>query len=236
MDYKENYKKLLAELETLGGSIGTLRGVSNFYSLANESKVRQEIKRLKLSNNVQLTDDNVHLINKNILPKDSVPAEQTEQSLLSATSKLISDFPPELHKVYLERKHVFLQACSLKMQLNAVPMEDENQALSLQQQIVQLFERLDDCTTILDHWTNQKRILKPQTEDFSTLSAMELIKKRNALRSNLVSREKSLEKWKAEAEELSYEAPLTLKSKILRKTEEIEQIKLTIKELDKLIK
>lgn len=235
MNYKENYKKLLAELETLGGSIGTLRGVSNFYSLANEAKVRQEIKRLKSINKVQLTDSNVQLTN-NEEAENSLLVASSEQSLLSATSKLISDFPPELHGIYLERKHVFLQACSLKMQLNAVPMEDENQALSLQQQIVQLFERLDDCTTILDHWTNQKRILKPQTEDFSTLSAMELIKKRNVLRSNVVSREKSLKKWKTDAYNMGDEAPLTLKSKILRKTEEIEQIKLTIKELDKLIK
>lgn len=235
MDYKENYKNLLTELEILGGSIRTLRGVSNFYSLANEAKVRQEIKRLKSINKVQLTDSNVQLTN-NEEAENSLLVASSEQSLLPTNAKLISDFPPELHGIYLERKHVFLQACSLKMQLNAVPMEDENQALSLQQQIVQLFERLDDCTTILDHWTNQKRILKPQTEDFSTLSAMELIKKRNALRSNLVSREKSLAKWKSEAEKLSDKTPLRLKSKILRKTEEIEQIKLTIKELDKLIK
>ncbi|MFK8302676.1 hypothetical protein ACI75Y_07165 [Capnocytophaga stomatis] len=235
MDYKENYKKLLSELETLGGSIRTLRGVSNFYSLANEAKVRQEIKRLKSINKVQLTDSNVQLTN-NEEAENSLLVASSEQSLLPTNAKLISDFPPELHGIYLERKHVFLQACSLKMQLNAVPMEDENQALSLQQKIVQLFERMDDCTTILDHWTEHKRILKPQTEDFSVLSAMELIKKRNALRSNLVSREKSLKKWKADAYNMGDEAPLTLKSKIIRKTEEIEQIKLTIKELDKLIK
>ncbi|WP_172919445.1 hypothetical protein [Capnocytophaga canis] len=236
MNYKENYKNLLSELETLGGSIRTLRGVSNFYSLANEAKVRQEIKRLKSINNVQLTDDNVQLINKNILPKDSVPAEPTEQSLLSATSKLISDFPPELHGIYLERKHVFLQACSLKIQLNHLPDKEVNKALNLQRIILELFEKMDSFNAILDHWTEHKRVLKPQTEDFSTLSALELIKKRNVLRSNVVSREKSLKKWKADVKKLGDQAPLRLKSKIIRKTEELEQIKLTIKELDKLIK
>ncbi|WP_212896131.1 hypothetical protein, partial [Capnocytophaga canis] len=125
---------------------------------------------------------------------------------------------------------------SLKIQLNHLPDKEVNKALNLQRIILELFEKMDSFNAILDHWTEHKRILKPQTEDFSTLSAMELIKKRNALRSNLVSREKSLAKWKSEAEKLSDKTPLRLKSKILRKTEEIEQIKLTIKELDKLIR
>ncbi|GIM62000.1 hypothetical protein CAPN008_20500 [Capnocytophaga canis] len=120
--------------------------------------------------------------------------------------------------------------------MNHLPDKEVNKALNLQRIILELFEKMDSFNAILDHWTEHKRILKPQTEDFSTLSAMELIKKRNALRSNLVSREKSLAKWKSEAEKLSDKTPLRLKSKILRKTEEIEQIKLTIKELDKLIR
>ena len=43
-NYKEKYQLLLIELERLGGKI---QGVYSFYSLENEAKVRQEIKRLQ---------------------------------------------------------------------------------------------------------------------------------------------------------------------------------------------
>lgn len=231
MNYKENYKKLLLELEALGGRVNALRGVSNFYSLENEAKVRLEIKRLKVLKNSYLEapkSEEIPSENKKETPKN----ENTDERL----GMRIVDFPPELHSVFWTKKHTFLQACSLKMQLNAIPVENESEALEIQLKIARLFEKMDEFDVILNFWTLNKQILKPKRHDFSSLSPLELIKKRNVLRSNLVSREKSLEKWKKQAETLGENASLTLKSKILRKSEEIEQLKLTINELDNLIK
>ena len=65
---------------------------------------------------------------------------------------------------------------------------------------------------------------------------MELVQKRNTLRSNIVSREKSLQKWTAIMETNKEKASFTLKEKIIRKTEELKQLKMKVKKLDDLIK
>ena len=74
---------------------------------------------------------------------------------------------------------------------------------------------------------------------------MELVQRRNTLRSNIVSREKSLAKWEAQArsEELSVKSEggmsgrslWVLQEKIARKREEVAQMKLQVKEIEKLV-
>ena len=223
-NYREQYKRLLTEYERLGGN---LQGVPRFYSLENEAKLRREISKLA---------------NKQISKLENEPISKLENEPISKLenepNRLISDYPQTLHPVYLAKKNHWLQACSLKLSLNALPAHQESQARALQQQLWQLFEEMDACDTVLDHWSKYKRILLPaapsQEEALDKLSPTQLVQRLHTLRSNIVSREKSLIKWRLQAAE-SEEENFTLAEKIFRKTEELEQLKLLVKTIEKKI-
>ena len=216
-NYREQYKRLLTEYERLGGN---LQGVPRFYSLENEAKLRREMSKLA---------------NK---PISKLANEQISPCGSHQIDKLISDYPQTLHPVYLAKKNHWLQACSLKLSLNTLPADQESQARALQQQLWQLFEEMDACDTVLDHWSKYKRILLPaapsQEEALDKLSPTQLVQRLHTLRSNIVSREKSLRKWVLQAESQE-EENFTLIEKIFRKTEELKQLKLLVKTIEKKI-
>ena len=215
-NYREQYKRLLTEYERLGGN---LQGVPRFYSLENEAKLRREISKLE---------------NEPIRKLENEPIRKLENE----PNRLISDYPQTLHPVYLAKKNHWLQACSLKLSLNALPAHQESQARALQQQLWHLFEEMDACDTVLDYWSKHKRILSSpapsQEEALDKLSPTQLVQRLHTLRSNIVSREKSLIKWRLQAAESEGEN-FTLAEKIFRKTEELEQLKLLVKTIEKKI-
>lgn len=223
-NYREQYKRLLSEYERLGGN---LQGVPRFYSLENEAKLRREMSKLSNLPMSQLAPEP---------PKGDNP--KIDKSANQKIDKLISDYPQALHPVYLAKKNHWLQACSLKLQLNALPADQESQARALQQQLWHLFEEMDACDTMLDHWIKYKRILLPanptQEEALDKLSPTQLVQRLHTLRSNIVSREKSLIKWRLQAAESEGEN-FTLIEKIFRKTEELKQLKLLVKTIEKKI-
>ena len=223
-NYREQYKRLLIEYERLGGN---LQGVPRFYSLENEAKLRREMSKLANLPMSQLAPEP----SKGDNPK-------IDKSENRQIDKLISDYPQTLHPVYLATKNHWLQACSLKLQLNALPADQESQARTLQQQLWRLFEEMDACDTVLDYWSKHKRILSSanptQEEKLDKLSPTQLVQRLHTLRSNIVSREKSLKKWRLQAAESEGEN-FTLAEKIFRKTEELEQLKLLVKTIEKKI-
>ena len=217
-NYREQYKRLLTEYERLGGN---LQGVPRFYSLENEAKLRREMSKLA---NLQMSK--------------LAPEPPKEDNPQSEGVRIIADYPQTLHPVYLAKKNHWLQACSLKLSLNALPAHQESQARTLQQQLWQLFEEMDACDTVLDYWSKHKRILSSpaptQEEALDKLSPTQLVQRLHTLRSNIVSREKSLKKWRLQAAESEGEN-FTLAEKIFRKTEELEQLKLLVKTIEKKI-
>lgn len=223
-NYREQYKRLLIEYERLGGN---LQGVPRFYSLENEAKLRREMSKLSNLPMSQLAPEP---------PKGDNP--KIDKSANQKIDKLISDYPQALHPIYLAKKNHWLKACSLKLQLNALPAHQESQARALQQQLWQLFEEMDACDTVLDHWIKYKRILLPtapsQEEALDKLSPTQLVQRLHTLRSNIVSREKSLMKWRLQATESEGEN-FTLIEKIFQKTEELKQLKLLVKTIEKKI-
>ena len=124
-------------------------------------------------------------------------------------------------------------------------MEEEDKARELQRQLWQLFDAMDNYDVVLQYWRDHKKILEPQKEDYSRLTPVELVQRRNTLRSNIVSREKSLAKWEEQvkSEELRVKSEggmsgrslWVLQEKIARKREEVEQMKLQVKEIEKLL-
>ena len=237
-NYREQYKRLLIEYERLGGN---LQGVPRFYSLENEAKLRREMNKLANKPISKLANEPMsQFANKPICQLENSPcgSHQIDKSANRQIDKLISDYPQTLHPVYLAKKNHWLQACSLKLSLNALPADQESQARALQQQLWQLFEEMDACDTVLDHWLKYKRILLPaapsQEEALDKLSPTQLVQRLHTLRSNIVSREKSLIKWRLQAAESEGEN-FTLIEKIFRKTEELKQLKLLVKTIEKKI-
>lgn len=250
MDYRAQYRQLVRELECLGGD---LRGVPRYYSLEAEAKVRRLIKERQGGESPQTSGE----------PPRGEESPQTdkggEESLRGGAppqanggADLIADYPVALHGVYRAKREAWLRACSLKLTLNAIPMEEEDKAREIQRQLWQLFSAMDNYDVVLQYWRDHKKILEPQKEDYSHLTPVELLQRRNTLRSNIVSREKSLAKWEAQArseelrvksEELSVksEGGMTVRSlwvlqeKIARKREEVAQMKLQVKEIEKLL-
>lgn len=229
-NYREQYKRLLIEYERLGGN---LQGVPRFYSLENEAKLRREMSKLANKPISKLENEPISPCGSHQIDKSANSPYGSHQ-----IDKLISDYPQALHPVYLAKKNHWLQACSLKLSLNALPADQESQARALQQQLWQLFEEMDACDTVLDHWVKYKRILLPaapsQEEALDKLSPTQLVQRLHTLRSNIVSREKSLIKWRLQATESEGEN-FTLIEKIFRKTEELKQLKLLVKTIEKKI-
>ena len=264
MDYRAQYRQLVRELERLGGD---LRGVSAYYSLEAEAKVRRLIKERQggappRGGESPQTDKGggelggepprANRESPRTKDKGELPFAPTAGGEQVKKEDLIADYPVALHGVYRAKREAWLRACSLKLSLNQVPMEEEDKARELQRQLWQLFQAMDNYDVVLQYWRDHKRILEPQKEDYSRLTPVELVQRRNTLRSNIVSREKSLAKWEAQArseelrvksEELSVksEEGMTVRSlwvlqeKIARKREEVEQMKLQVKEIEKLL-
>ena len=262
MDYRAQYRQLVRELERLGGD---LRGVPRYYSLEAEAKVRRLIKERQGGGGEppRANRESPRTKDKGELPftptvgggesprtkdKGELPFAPTvggEPQRTSGGADLIADYPVALHGVYRAKREAWLRACSLKLTLNAIPMEEEDKARELQRQLWQLFSAMDNYDVVLQYWRDHKKILEPQKEDYSRLTPVELVQRRNTLRSNIVSREKSLAKWEEQvkSEELSVKSGegmterslWVLNEKIARKREEVEQMKLQVKEIEKLV-
>lgn len=229
INYREQYKRLLSEFERLGGN---LQGVSLIYSLENEAKLRREMSKLANSRISKLGDI-----------QESQNSSTTQPKPKEENTPLIVDYPPALHPVYLAKKTYWLQACSLKLTLNALPAKEEEKARNLQQQLWHLFEEMDTCDAVLNHWTKYKRILTTVSplegaggglpDKLQYLTPVQLVQRLHTLRSNIVSREKSIRRWNEQAK--VDKDNFTLKEKIFRKREEVEQMKLLVKKIEKKI-
>ena len=242
MDYRAQYRQLVGDLERLGGD---LRGVPRYYSLEAEAKVRRLIKERQggappWGGEPPQGGEPPRTKDKGELPfAPTVGGEQAKRE------DLIADYPVALHGVYRAKREAWLRACSLKLTLNAVPMEEEDKAREIQRQLWQLFSAMDNYDVVLQYWRDHKKILEPQKEDYSCLTPVELVQRRNTLRSNIVSREKSLAKWEEQvkSEELRMKSEggksgrslWVLQEKIARKREEVAQMKLQVKEVEKLL-
>ena len=242
MDYRAQYRQLVGELERLGGD---LRGVPRYYSLEAEAKVRRLIKERQGGAPPRGGEPPQGGEPPRTKDKGELPFAPTVGGEQAKREDLIADYPVALHGVYRAKREAWLRACSLKLTLNAVPMEEEDKAREIQRQLWQLFSAMDNYDVVLQYWRNHKKILEPQKEDYSQLTPVELVQRRNTLRSNIVSREKSLAKWEEQvkSEELRVKSEggksgrslWVLQEKIARKQEEVAQMKLQVKEVEKLL-
>ncbi|WP_300685516.1 hypothetical protein [Chryseobacterium sp.] len=223
---RNTHKALLKEYQSLGGDQMMVKKLSSF-SLSSHSKLRYLIKQL----NINPDKDN------DIDQSDSITLEALVlQERESKFSDLISNYPQQLHSVFKSRYDQWLTACSLKQQLNSIEFSDEKTALDIQWKIVESIELMEGCQRALDHYNKFKRILPVKSSvNFDDLSPIDLLKKRNNLRSNITKRSKTLKEMEANLPDKSskeYNLKLHL---VNRKREQIQDYKNQVLELDKLI-
>lgn len=180
---QENYEKLKKRFIDLGGAERLLRSL-RFFSWANEAKLKYEIRRLEQKQ----TQPAAHAVSS---PQKQEPSYQPKADF----QDFILNYPPDLHPTFIARKNYFLQACSLKIQLNELPENEPQKAAELQWKIWQLFQMMDKMHTALKHWQLYKRILPTQNpHDLSHIPPTQLDLKRRNLRSNRTRRAQTLHK------------------------------------------
>ena len=223
MDYRENYNRLLNEYQRLGGDPKTLRGVTSYYSLSSEAILRRAIR--------QLTE------RREQKAESSEQGSEVSEQKAENNAKLLSDYPPALHPVYMRKKSTWLEVCALKIQLNALPATEEEKALALQWQIWQRYQQMDTDDAALEHWQKYHRLLEcsdqksEEQAQLNKLTPAQLLQRLYTLRSNATARSKSIAKWK-EVPNPSF----ALQEKILRKTEQLHTLRQTIAYIEELLK
>jgi hypothetical protein len=150
--------------------------------------------------------------------------------------KLIRDYPIALHPVYIQQKNDYAIACSLKIQLNNITADEENndEALNICLQIDRLFDAIELAWKQLDHYTDTKTILEINTNDFSALSPAQLLQRRNNYRSNLTKANKHLKVMQSK-EAVSIADKTKLEVKTEKQLKKIIQLEENIQSLNNLI-
>lgn len=184
------HQELLEKFRTLGGSEKLAQSLTPF-SLKNFAKLKYELS--KLEGKGQKTEGN---------PPDAKSEPPTAIRQNKVFNDLIADYPVTLHPVFRKRWEVWMEACSLKIQLNALgenPKVDIETIFAIQWKIYRCFQEFDQCQTILKHYREHKRVMPFELGiDFTKMSEMEVFKYRNNLRALITRRKQTIEKLENE--------------------------------------
>lgn len=226
-DYDQGVKLFKSK----GGAPALVRVFETRKGAFNARKLKVELSKMR---------DKDVVIQKNKVVPIRVSAEKIKQSPenKTITSKPISAYPVELHEVYNFRIQTFLKAASLKIRLNDIPDDDQENALAIQLQIWELLKKNEKCWSILDHYDATGQILPFATKkDFSRLTHEQCFNKRQRLYVNVSKRKKTIEKMQAEYLQETKEAVKErLAEKILQKQKELQERQNDIDELTEIIK
>ena len=222
---RTEFNKYIRELRELGGDDRLIGLIGESLNLRTEARIKYEIKKRKTQ-----PQGRVSAIVKEAKAKE--PNYKPKESFRD----YISEYPPELHPVYMDRRDNFLQACSLKVKLNSLSPMEEKQASLLQWEIWGLFEAMDRCQRILNHWKETKRILPNETkEDFASIPEKKLDLTLRNLRSNKSRRTKTIQKLKSELPDAEFPDFKTRFNLLNRKIEQLAEIELQIEKLESMI-
>lgn len=219
---RNTHKKLLDHYLENGGDGSKIKLITAF-SLANHAKLKYFIKQL-----------NIDLPLNEIEEKPIIITPQKAQK--SVFTDLISNYPKELHSAFKMRYEHWLEACSLKIELNAITIRDEAKALEVQWKLMDQLEAMDKCQKALEYYKVNKRVLEIKTTaNFDDLAPIDLLKRRNNLRSSITKRNATkdrMEKGLPDKTDSKYNLKLHL---LNRKIEEIQKLKNMVVKLDEMI-
>lgn len=227
--------KLYSQLPTCNANL--LRGFAR-ENTANFLKLKYELKKASLSGSSAIIPKTEKIAPepKKVVKPEPLLKEIIQQSAAASFKKeTMADYPMELHGTYRQRVSDFYLACELKFQLNSIAEDDENAALKIIIQLDDLWTRIDRAWMILGHWKTHNRIMPTEeSEDFNKLSATKLVMLRNNLQSSISKREKTIESMHERVKTSPEDR--TLLNLYNRKLEQLEQLKIDLETIRKLLK
>ena len=178
MNAKE-HQQILEKYISCGGNQRIIEACRRF-SLQNFAKLKYELSRLNKPAEAKVSAE---------IPTDKPADQGSGNPKTEAPRKIfndfISDYPVELHKVFRKRWGLWMEACSLKVQLGDLDPKDEDEAFELQWKIWNCFKE-------------HKRIMPLETEtDFEGMSELEIYKYRDNLRALITRRKQTIKKMES---------------------------------------
>ena len=233
-DMEEHLKNIERYLQSGGNP--KLAGRHKLPTLENRAKITYLLSKVSKNDVSEIKANNRKNPDSGQHTTDIITEKSPEPSKPKFLG-LIAGYPVELHPVYQNAYQIWVHVCSLKIQLNAVPGHDEKEAFRIQTSILEKMERFDCCKKALDHYNDHKRILPTATKsDFSKLSPIELITKRNSLRSLITRRKQTIAKLETELPEGSDKGYYKQISALNRKKEQLQELILDEEKLNELIR
>lgn len=120
--------------------------------------------------------------------KSITPGEVIEQKFVTQTKKqslFFHELPKELRPELLRANELFRENCYLKVNLNELPAEAEQEAIKLQMQIADNFKENALCWSKIDHWTTHRQLPKEAVNRFQECSPAQLLRKQQYLYQNI---------------------------------------------------
>lgn len=111
-------------------------------------------------------------------------AEVVQESIVVIEKKqslMFHDLPEELRPVLLEANQTFKEKCMLKISLNELPAEAENEALKIILQIDSLTKRNAHCWKKIDYWLEHRSLPPIEASEFSKMTAEQRVKRQQYL-------------------------------------------------------
>lgn len=212
----QEHQLLINQFISLGGNPRLAKRLSVF-SLPNFAKLKYELGKCEK----QEADSSWLLANSQLQEATSDKQEAISQkpeanSPNKVFNDLIADYPVALHSTFRKRWELWMEACSWKIQLNAIEEDartffdsaqndnprcksqdtrtkNQEMAFEVQMKIHECFQKFDHCMKILEHYKTHKRIMPTEAErDLSGFSAMQLLKLQNNLRASISRRKQTI--------------------------------------------
>ncbi|WP_312750540.1 hypothetical protein [Epilithonimonas hominis] len=210
-----------------------------FPSLENRAKIAYLISNFPKTFQEVSNPEPEPVINNSEIPRQMMDSDGQTGPEHSKPKGLgiIAQYPAELHQTYKHAVQQWIEICSLKINLNKIERQEEKSAFEVQTNIIKLIELFDRNKAALDHYNEHKRIIATETKsDFSELSPIELLTKRNSLRSLITRRNQTIDKMAAELPEASEPDYYKKLSALNRKKEQLQELILDEEKLTELIK
>lgn len=210
------------------------QGVKIYQSLKGHSKLL--LRQFLLRENAQRKEKLIYELKKFItsseviqlitpeIPQDipsvieSIPQSEIESTIESEKKRiapLFHELPTELRPILLEANQLFKENCYLKVELNELPIEAEDQALRIQTKIDANFKTNAMCWDKIEFWRKYKILPKLSNQNtIENFSMDKLIKEQHLLNSSLSKMQKRLEENK---QLLKVEENPSSREKLLRK-------------------
>lgn len=240
----KSHEENIAEFFALGGSEKSIKDY-RAATLQNRAKVLHLVKELRRKHNghenpqPDKTGQDQTLTDIAGQEKPSADNRQPTTENSTPSHKLlgfISEYPAELHQNYKTAFSLWLDACSLKTQLNAIPDHEEAQAYELQCAIYGTMQKFDQAKKALDFYKKERTVLpteikKPLPDDPLTLD-----RRLRSVRTLVTRRKATVAKLTAELPPPEDPKHNARKAALNKKIAELEEYLLELQEIENKLK